>query len=151
MVKWWLANEDAFGERQVKRLKWNLLRNAKGFYMTMDDHLPPLTEEDVKEDNNKRPHLTLVTGGKIPPNTQDWLSSLDEGSLFLCKRVFAEGRSIVDNPYLEQYHICSKIEDEEGIVVGVLLFTNVNREEYIWVDPSHFCRIYERVFVQWVA
>ncbi len=68
------------------------------------------------------------TANKEPPGG-DWLSSLKEGTIFLC--------GLVNAPELQEFHIIRNIN------TAVKLYSNINQEAYLWVRPKEFCKLYK--------
>jgi len=92
---------------------------------------------DEKDEKSNVVELKLLTGGKGPPGN-DWLSGLDDGSVFLTRPSSHQ----FDKPWMEEYHISAR--SEQGMVC---LYSNLNQEAYIWVDPVRFSRVMELVEV----
>ena len=78
----------------------------------------------------------VIQGGKEPPDTpsNNWLIDLPEGTVFLCKKKYS-------GFLLLEFHII------HNTVRATLLYSNLNKEEYLWVDPSEFCSEFELVSV----
>lgn len=70
------------------------------------------------------------------------MSALPKGTIFLCRMRNTNSPEVL-NPLLEEYHIIHK----RTISTAILLYTNLNREEYIWVDPDRFCWRFELIEV----
>lgn len=89
-VAWAKRNKSSAGELQIKRVRWNMLKDSKVVQFKPK-------EIDVMEDVA---YLKLATGGKEPPADGNWISQLDVGTIFLVQRKnagaeFALGRFVL--------------------------------------------------------
>ena len=87
-------------------------------------------EKELDEEENKVVDLRLVPGGKEPTDPGNWLSELEEGTVFLIRDKHTADFN------LGLFHLIKKTDK------SVLLFTNVNTEIYTYVDPRRFCNKY---------
>ena len=89
-----------------------------------------IEEEELRV--TKHPYLRVLTGGKGPPEapSEDWLSKLSLGQWFLCKR---KDNKIDVILFMVKYKFTK----------NVLLYSNLNQEFKVIVDPVEFCKIHE--------
>jgi len=90
-------------------------------------------EREEEEEKKVVPFLRVVPGGKTPIGS-NWLSSLPQGTVFLCRPIVHHGK-----PFLEEYHVVFQSTH------ATRLHTNINAESNFWVDPISFCGIMELV------
>lgn len=89
--------------------------------------------EDLEDKEEKLVHqLYAVTGDKEPPG-YNWLSDMEEGTIFICRPFKVKG------PFMEEYHVAA-----QGLRF-TKLYTNLNQEQLFVVDPLKFCAIMEHV------
>lgn len=91
----------------------------------MNTQLQEVIDEHYVESNV----VPIRTQTDLGDDSEDWLSKLDEGTVFLCQR----------NSYKDREHIL----DEYSLLVkskGAIALSD--RGYQIWVIPSTFCRKY---------
>ncbi len=86
----------------------------------------------LEEEDKKMPVLKVIEGGRSAtaaggPTGTNWLSELDIGCIFLCQDKTSK------DYVLHQFEVVFKSKK------SVRLFTNLNSEIYLWVDPIIFC------------
>lgn len=124
--KWAKRNRDSAGQLQVKRVRWNMLKDSK-----VVEFKPKI---DVKEDLRQimdTEYLKLVTGGKGPTDDGNWLSQLPNGTMFL-----VEEKQVTRNPSLGQFVIVEKTPR------SVLLMSPDQPGKQLWQNPIRFCGMY---------
>jgi hypothetical protein len=94
--------------------------------------------EKINEDQRPRPQLHVVAGDALPPG-YNWLSELSEYTVFLTRpyKHLVKERG----PFLDEYHVVHQGKR------STKLFTNLNQEGYLVVDPYDFCQRMELVEV----
>lgn len=94
--------------------------------------------EKINEEIKPLHQLHVVTGDKEPPG-YNWLSELTEYTVFLTRpyKHLVKERG----PFLDEYHVVHQGKR------STKLFTNLNQEGYLVVDPYEFCQRMELVEV----
>lgn len=92
-------------------------------------------EETIEQKANVIP-LQLLTGGKEP--TDNWLTKIKEGSLFVCKRKTQRGEVQL---FLDEWCLVN------NRTKTYLLSTNLNQEAFVRVNPLEFSRYNDLVEV----
>jgi hypothetical protein len=95
-------------------------------------------EEIIKEEEEEATiqPLKVIAGGKKPPGF-NWLSGLEVGTVFLTRPYHHSGK-----PFLDEYHVSYQEEH------ATQLYTNLNGEGYLWVDPIAFCGTMELIQIR---
>lgn len=97
-----------------------------------------IPEEDLEEQEEKRVvplwKPKLITGGKGPPG-HNWLSDLNEGTVFLVEA--KQSASFA----LGQFHLLHKLDN------AIHLMDNLQTETHIWVNPTKFCSQFNLVTI----
>lgn len=81
----------------------------------------------LKDEEQERPVLKLIEGGKEPP-TDNWLKELPEGSVFLAT---VNNQRTVD---AQEWHVLIHTD------VYTKLLSNINNEIKMWVNSLEFSR-----------
>jgi hypothetical protein len=76
--------------------------------------------------------IPIRTATDLGQSIEDWLSKLDEGTVFLCQHISTKYREYV----LEEYTILVKSE------TGAIGLKDTFSQHPLWVIPSIFCRKY---------
>ena len=120
-TQWAIRNRSSAGERQVKRIRWNMLANAKGVVLPFK----PITKEELETDMAE---LKTIIGGATPPGG-NWLSELEIGTVFLAKDRTSADFSLMHLMILDKTLKSVKLASPELPTPR-------------FVDPSRFCQKY---------
>lgn len=86
------------------------------------------------ENTTIKPALRLMPGDK---DTNNWLSNLSEGSVFLAKPKSTNPQA--PSWVLTEFHVATSVVDDIGMCRAVKLVTNIDTAPTaIWVDPQGF-------------
>jgi hypothetical protein len=119
-VAWAKRNRDSTGELQIKRVRWNMLKDSK------------VIEFKPKEIDVMADIKYLQGGGKEPPADGDWLSLLEIGTIFLVQKKQNTGEFA-----LGKFMLVEKWTDVPKAVF-VVDSTGTN---HVW-NPVRFCNQY---------
>ena len=89
-------------------------------------------------DFNNVVDLKERAGRKLPPSGGDWLSELDEGTVFLCRpkqSIKKPGEQEVPVPFLREFTVFRKVGKAIQLSIGM------EHEELAWTDPQIFCNM----------
>ncbi|SRR6266576_4299685 len=96
-------------------------------------------EELEEEEKDRVVKLKVIEGGRSAreggPTETNWLLGLPEGAIFLVKEKQSTTGILQELELLQKYDNCCK------------LYSDLNQEIYLWVDPFDFCRKHSLVKV----
>lgn len=132
---WAIQEADA----QARKLAQDNILSQIRWLRTREDTMDTVKDINEEEDKQRpvraKPKLSLVTGGgggvMSPPWSDDWLSRLDVGTVFLAKPKDPN----YTMPFVEQYQVMHKS------LFTVLLSTCLNERNLVRVEPDAYCKI----------